>query len=240
MISRHLIATALLVSVVASDAEAQGGITSIPMSNRYAFGGDLVMSNPRGEFRKNAGIGFGIDGHALLAADRWGVAGMRLDLGIINYGNDTHRYSCGSFCRYDATTSNNIINLQVGGQLVMPRKKFLPYVGASYGVLWFTTNTNIQTADGTTSPYRSTIQHDDATGSFVLSGGLYVPMSGALGGFTGIVGVRYFTGGEADYLAPSSLQCTSSGGCVLRDPYHSHTDFIVYHIGLSSSMGARR
>ena len=239
MISRHLIATTLLC-VVASGADAQGGVISVPRSSRYAFGADLVMSNPRGEFKQNAGVGFGVDGHALLSADQWGVAGMRIDLGIIRYGNDTHTYSCGTFCRYDATTSNDIINLQVGGQLVMPRNRFLPYVGASYGLLWFTTDTKIETADGTTSPYRSTVQHDDATDSFVLSGGFYIPMSGALGGFTGIVGVRYFTGGEAEYLASKSLQCNSAGQCTLQPPFHSHTDFLVYHLGLSSSMGVRK
>jgi hypothetical protein len=240
VISHRIIVSTLLSAVFASGTAAQGGVTSIPMSNRYAFGADLVMSNPRGEFKENAGVGFGVDGHALLAADKWGIAGMRLDLGIIRYGNDRHTYSCGTFCRYDATTSNDIVNLQVGAQLVMPRKAFLPYVGASYGLLWFTTDTHIVTADQSTNPYRSTIKSDDATDTFVLSGGFYVPMGTALGGFTASVGARYYVGGDAEYLAPKSLQCNSSGSCSLQQPFHSQTDFIVYHIGLSSSMGARR
>ena len=239
MISRHIIASALL-AVVTSGAAAQGGITSVPMSSRYAFGADLAMSNPQGEFRENAGIGWGFNGHALLAADKWGVAGMRLDLGIIRYGNDRHTYSCGTFCRYDATTSNDIINLTVGAQLVMPRKTFLPYAGASYGMLWFTTDTRIETEDGSTSPYRSTIKKDDATDTFVLSAGFYIPLGSSLAGMTGIVGARYYVGGDAEYLASKSLQCNSSGTCNLQPAFHSQTDFIVYHIGVSSSMGARR
>lgn len=239
MISRHAIASALLLAIVATNAAAQGGVTSVPMSNRYAFGADLMMSNPRGEFKQNAGAGFGVDGHALLAADKWGIAGMRLDLGIIRYGNDRHTYSCGTFCRYDATTSNDIINLTVGAQLVMPRKAFLPYVGASYGLLWFTTDTRIETEDGSVSPYKSTIKADDATDTFMLAAGFYIPMT-VLSGFTASVGARYFVGGDAEYLASKSLQCSSGGSCMLQPRFHSQTDFVVYHVGLSSSMGARR
>lgn len=236
---RYSLTASLLLVAMATSAHAQEGVTKVPMSSRYSFGADFMIADPRGEFKNNAKAGFGFGGHALMSADQWGIAGMRIDLGMVRYGDETHRYSCGTLCTYDATTSNDIINLQVGAQLMMPRKAILPYIGASYGTLLFTTNSRVKTRDGSQSPFRHNVQEDDFTGSFMIGGGLYIPMTGALGGFTANIGARLFTGGEAEYLSAKSLQCNSTG-CTVQPPFKSRTDFVVYHVGVSSSMGVRK
>jgi len=229
----------LIAAPLFSTVVAQGGVVSTPVSHNFAFGADLVMSHPRGEFSRNAGPGFGFGGHALVATDKWGITGLRVDGGLISYGRERHRYSCGIFCRYNATTSNDIVNFQVGGQLVMPRKSIAPYVGLSYGVLWFNTHSEVETAEGTASPFEHNAKHSDVTGSYVFSGGLYVPLKGVLGGLTAVAGARLFTGGYAEYLTPESLQCNSTT-CTLASPFKSRTESLVIHVGASSSMGFRK
>ena len=210
-----------------------------PMFSMGSIGAELLMAHPRGELRENAGIGFGFGGHGLLAIDKWGIGGLRLDLGLINYGSETKRYECGQFCFYEATTTNNIINMQVGGQLVMPRKYILPYVGASYGALWFTTDSRVETDSDNPSPFRHNVRSGDATGSYMFASGVYFPMGGALAGLTGNIGARVFTGGYARYLTPKSLRREADGSYTVTS-YTSHTEFLVIHIGVSSSMGPKK
>ena len=240
-LARAICSAAVVVAVVAlsSPLAAQEDASRFPVSNRYSFGADFLTAHPRGELRQNAGTGFGFGGHALLGADNWGLAGVRIDLGMVRYGMERKRYRCGNFCYYEATTTNDIINLQVGGQLVMPRNMVLPYVGASYGMLWFTSNSNVETADGNPSPFRHDVESGDATQSYMFAGGFYFPMGGAFKGLTANLGMRLFTGGHARYLTPKSLVYDETTGQYTVTSYSSKTDFLMVHLGLSSSMGTR-
>ena len=236
---RSSIAFAALLAAFAGARVSAQDATRFPTSSAFSIGADFLTAHPRGELKQNAGTGFGFGGHGLLAADKWGIAGVRLDLGMVRYGMERKRYPCGQFCYYEATTTNDIINLQVGGQLVMPRNMVLPYVGASYGVLWFTSNSQIETEDGNPSPFRHDVESGDATDSFMFAGGFYFPMGGALSGLTANLGLRLFTGGYARYLTPKSLTQDSSGNYTVTS-YSSKTEFLVVHIGLSSSMGVKK
>ena len=232
---RAMIAVALL-GLATLPLSAQDA-TKFPVSQRFSFGADFLTAHPRGELKQNAGTGFGFGGHVLAGADEWGIAGIRLDLGMVRYGMERNRYRCGNFCYYEATTSNDIINLQVGGQLVMPRNMVLPYVGASYGVLWFTSNSNVETEDGNPSPFRHDVESGDATDSFMFAGGFYFPIGGAFKGLTANLGMRLFTGGYARYLTPKSLEYDETTSQYTVTPYSSKTEFLVVHLGVRSSMG---
>lgn len=213
--------------------------TKFPVNQRFSFGADFLTAHPRAELKQNAGTGFGFGGHVLMGADDWGIAGVRLDLGMVRYGMERKRYPCGQFCYYEATTTNDIINLQVGGQIVMPRNMVLPYIGASYGALWFTSNSQVESESDNPSPFRHNVESGDATGSFMLAGGFYIPMGGPLSGLTGNIGMRLFTGGYARYLTPRSLEQKPDGSYTVT-AYSSKTEFLVVHLGVSSSMGRKK
>ena len=233
------IAVALLATTLTAFSASAQEESRFPTSNWFSIGADFLTSHPRGDLKQNAGTGFGFGGNGLFAADKWGIAGLRVDLGMVRYGMERKRYPCGTFCYYEATTTNDIINLQVGGQLVMPGNLVLPYVGASYGTLWFTSNSNVETEDGTTSPFRHDVSSGDATASYMLAGGFYFPLGGAFKGLTANLGMRLFSGGEARYLTPKSVQQQPDGSYTVTS-FTSKTEFLVVHLGVNSSMGSRK
>ena len=244
MIRVRIVTVALLAMVTtASTAASQDGASDpskFPTSNWFSIGADFLTSHPRGDLKQNAGTGFGFGANGLFAADKWGIAGLRVDLGMVRYGMERKRYPCGTFCYYEATTTNDIINLQVGGQLVMPGNLVLPYIGASYGTLWFTSNSRVETEDGSTSPFRHDVGSGDATASYMFAGGFYFPLGGAFKGLTANVGMRLFTGGHAEYLTPRSINRDETTGEYTITRYKSDTEFLVVHLGINSSMGTRK
>jgi hypothetical protein len=231
---------AIAATLLAPDAiDAQTDASKFPTSTGFSIGADFLTAHPRGQLKQNAGTGFGFGGHGLLGTDKWGIGGVRIDAGMIRYGMETKRYPCGQFCYYEATTTNDIINLQVGGQIVMPRNMVLPYIGASYGMLWFTSNSQIETESDNPSPFRHNVESGDATSSYMIAGGFYFPLGGAFAGLTANLGMRLFTGGHARYLTPKSLTQDADGNYHVT-AYQSDTEFLVVHIGVSSSMGVKK
>ena len=238
IIAGAIVATSMASEKLSAQQSAEDA-TKFSVSQRFSFGADFLTAHPRGELKQNAGTGFGFGGHVLAGVDPWGIAGLRLDLGYLNYGNETNRYPCGQFCYYEATTTNNIINLQIGGQLAMPRNLVIPYIGASYGALWFTSTSRVETDSDQPSPFRHDVESGDATGSFMFAGGFYIPIGGAFKGLVANVGGRLFTGGYARYLTPKSLVQNPDGSYDITS-YSSDTEFLVVHVGVSSSMGGRK
>ena len=205
-------------------------------ASNWSFGAQLDVSIPRGEFDRHTKQGFGLSGHAIRALDGAGGLGLRADVGYLNYGYTRDTYPCGTFCRYEATTTNNIGILIAGPQFFLPTARFTPYVHASYGLLWFGTSSEVTNEGGSPSPFRHDVSANDVTGSYVLGGGFYVPMGGRWGGMVWHVGARFYGGGEADYLTGDSVQRDGSGNYTVT-PRHSRTEFWVYHVGVSSSTG---
>ena len=226
---------AALVSLIVAAAPADAQI-SISRAMRWSFGGDIGVSLPKGEFDRHTKQGFGLDGQVIWAMDEARTMGLRFDLGYIGYGYRKDEYPCGTFCRYEATTTNSIIVLAAGPQFFLPGPRFTPYVTGGYGMLWFTTSSTVTTPDGSPSPFRHEVDANDITGSYFLAGGLYLPLGGRMSGIVANVGVRFFGGGEADYLTGDSVQDDGMGGYTI-DMKHSRTEFWVVHVGISSSHG---
>ena len=224
---------ALSLATFALPASAQ---IHVSRATDWAFGGDLDISLPKGEFDRHTKQGFGLAGHVIKSLGEETGIGLRLDLGYINYGYKKDTYPCGTFCRYEATTTNNIIDMTAGGQFFMPSRYFTPYVHAGYGFLWFTTSSSVTGEDGSPSPFRHEVDADDITGTYVLGGGFYMPMGGKLGGMVASLGVRFYGGGEADYLTGDSVRRIGPGDYEI-DMKHSRTEFWVISVGIGSSMG---
>ena len=225
----------VIAAAVLSAAPA-GAQVVISRATNWAFGADLDLSLPKGEFDRHTKQGFGLAGHVLKQLGKGTGIGLRFDLGYINYGYTKDTYSCGSFCRYEATTTNNIINMTAGGQFFMPGKMFTPYVHAGYGFLWFTTSSSVTGEDDSPSPFRHDVDADDITGTYMLGGGFYIPVSDQLDGMVVSLGVRFFGGGEAGYLTGDSVRRVGTNQYEV-DMRHSRTEFWVISVGIGSSMG---
>ena len=57
---------------------------SIP--SRFSFGGDIVISQPKGEFANNVPTGYGFDLTGMFRIDPRGYLNIRADLGGVQYG----------------------------------------------------------------------------------------------------------------------------------------------------------
>ena len=93
-------------------------------------------SDPRGEFGKNTGTGWGGGATALLRVDKRSIINLRGDFSFLTDGNSTRRIDLagtGGLIRLDLKTSNNIASVVVGPQLLGPSGPFMPYASALAG-----------------------------------------------------------------------------------------------------------
>ena len=232
----HLRTGMLVVVASLLVTSAAGAQIEVSRAMRWSFGGELGVSLPKGEFDRHTKQGYGLAGHAIYALTRDASIGLRLDASLIGYGYQKDEYPCGTLCRYEATTNNNIVTLSLAPQFFLPTRRFTPYVAGGYGLLWFTTSSEVLDPDGSSSAFRHEVESDDVTGAYVADAGVYVPLGGRFRGIVANIGVRFFGGGEAEYLTGNSVQRDLSGNYTVTY-YRSRTEFWLVHIGLSSSTG---
>ena len=109
-------------------------------------GGHLLFANPVGEFDENVDFGFGLGAHVRLPVDDDGTLSLRLDLGFINYGNETIRICITQPCRVtgDLTTRNNIFLLGIGPEIGVGSGAARLYANASIGLAYFATTSSVE------------------------------------------------------------------------------------------------
>ena len=107
--------TAVLLALIAAFSPSPLGAQDTDTIPVFG-GGHLLFANPVGEFEENVDFGFGLGAHVRLPVDDDGTLSLRLDLGFINYGNETIRICITQPCRVtgDLTISNNILLLGIG------------------------------------------------------------------------------------------------------------------------------
>jgi opacity protein-like surface antigen len=103
-------------------------------------------------------------------------------------------------------TSNYIVPISIGPQLMWPTGHLRPYVTVGYGGQYFYTESRIEDTDESSSGLRTTNQSDETSG-WVAGGGLYVPITNKNGLNVSVdLGLQYVNGGHAQYLRPGSIQ----------------------------------
>src|SRR5689334_19704182 len=138
VLTRGALAALLLSSTTAagqgtSAAERRLGPATAAGEPRLQGGLSFSLGQPRGAFRDYVDDGIGVGGHALYRLDRRGAFAIRLDGGFLNYGRETLRLPLsdrpgGGRVRLDVTTTNDIVWLGVGPQLMAPRGPLRPYL----------------------------------------------------------------------------------------------------------------
>lgn len=205
----------LLVTVAASAASAQDpadagspGSRAMELVRRSSASIAIIQERPQGEFQRNVGLGYGVDGAYLFRLDRAGIWSLRASAGVASYGDESRRTplseTVGGRVTVDVTTRNYIIPMSIGPQLSWPTGSFRPYVNAGVGGQAFITESSVQ-GSGSFTPMASTTNHSSLASAWTAGGGIYMPLYVGKVQVQLDLGVQYFNGGTTRYLAPGSI-----------------------------------
>jgi hypothetical protein len=201
-------------------------------------GGHLQVSNPVGEFAENVGLGFGITGHGRLPVDDSGTLSLRLDLGFINYGNETIRICITLPCRVtgELTTSNNIFMLGIGPEVGVGSGRVQMYGNASLGLAYFATTSSVEGENNEGDPFAESTNFDDVTFAWTAGPGARLGVYSGAGADVFLdLFARYHGNGQARYLRKGDIRDQPDGSVVI-DPQQSETNFWTFGLGVSVAM----
>jgi opacity protein-like surface antigen len=221
----------------ASVGQKRGPATA---SGEPRFQGGLSLSGAQtlGDFHEYVKNGFGVAGHALYRADRYGAFALRLDGGFLNYGSETLELPLsdrpgGGRVGLDVTTSNNIFWLGVGPQLMVPAGPVRPYANATAGFSYFATTSSVK-GRSDYEPFANDTNFDDTPFSWGGGAGVLIPVSHKARSLVFIdIGARYHNNGKSvQYLREGGVQDLPNGG-ILLTPIRSRADMVTWHVGVS-------
>jgi len=214
-----------------SKLDAQIPFYSGSLPSRFSFGGDLVISQPKGEFANNVPNGFGFDLTGMFRVDPRGFFNIRADLGGVHYGRETQRVNFPNTGRVslDVETSNRIAFGAIGAQLQIPDGWFRPYASASIATTYFWTESALSGIDASDDSF-STTNYDDWSRAWVFGGGLMIPFGKSMGALN--FGARYHYGAEATYLREGDIT-DNPDGTITLSPRRSKTDLVLWQLGVS-------
>lgn len=234
-IGRALALTFGITSTALAQAAATTDSTTATseLARRSSFSVSFVQSRPQGAFGHNVGLGYGLDGAYLFRLDEHGVWSLRVNAGVASYGDESRQTplseTVGGRVTVDVTTSNYLVPVSIGPQLSWPTGAVRPYANAGVGALGFVTESSVHGTDNALS-FASTTNHSSIVGAWVVGCGVFIPLSVRSRSVDIDVGVQYFRGGVARYLAPGSI-VDLPGAQISVTPLESVTHTAVLRIG---------
>lgn len=231
LIGAPLIATTFAASPLAAQSGPRTP-TGI-LSGRIAF----AVAEPKGEFGRNTGTGFGLDASGLWRLEAQGLLHLRMDAAFLSYASSTRRiplYGTGNLIKLDLKTSSNIFTLVGGPQLLGPKGVFTPYVSALGGFSYFYTSTNVEGSNNSNNEFASTTNSSDFSLAYGGSAGAYLRVyKSQMREVRLDLGARYLRHDNVSYLNDQRVQEAFENN---RDPIplHGRADFVTYYIGLNT------
>lgn len=194
----------------------------------------ITQSRPMGGLKNNIGLGYGGSGAYMLRLDRAGFLSLRADVALIDYGHESMRVplssTIGGRIQVKVITSNYIVPVSIGPQLMWPTGIVRPYVTAGIGGQFFYTDSRIDGTDGNVDVLRTTNQ-SDGTGTWVAGGGVYVPITSGHVNASLDLGVQFVNGGNAQYLRPGSIEDLPNSQIRIT-PLESETRMTLVRVGV--------
>jgi hypothetical protein len=213
----------------ASVAEAQIVMNPASGPSRFSFGGDGVMSQPKGEFASNVGRGWGFNLNGMYRIDYKGYLNLRADFGTVQYARerkDASFFGITGRVNLDLETTNNIAWGAIGPQIMIPDGPFRPYANAAVAYTNFSTTSTLSDPYGQFQPISNQNQHDGSH-AWIFGSGFQIPF-GTSGAFN--FGGKYYYGGRATYLTKGDITDNPDGTITLH-PRNSKTDMVIWQIG---------
>jgi len=220
-----------------------GSVSALPaqrrpfseITPRMSASGHLQVSEPRGDFGANTGNGFGVGGTALFRLDPSGITNFRVDAGFLTYGNSTRRIplsGTGGLVKLDLRTSNNIISVVAGPQLLGPSGVFMPYASVLGGFSVFWTESSVEGSRNDNTPFASTTNASDAVLAYGGAAGAYVRVYNGERPLRLDFGARYLRHDNVKYLNDKRVRDAFEQN---RDPIpvRSRADFLTYYVGVN-------
>ena len=142
-----------LIAASSSQLDAQIVFNSMSVPSRFSLGGDVVISQPKGEFASNVPNGYGFDLTGMFKVDPRGFFNIRADLGGVQYGRETQRVNFPNTGRVSLNleTDNRIGFGSIGAQLQIPDGWFRPYANAAIASTYLFTQSSISGTDNSSA-----------------------------------------------------------------------------------------
>nr|MCU0648933.1 hypothetical protein [Gemmatimonadaceae bacterium] len=203
-------------------------------------GAALLVAAPQGEFKNTTdnAIGFGAGGHFLAGLDPASVLNWRVDASFLTYGNVTQRVplspTLGNLIRVDLRTSNNILNVVTGPQLLAPRGPIMPYANVLGGFSVFWTESTVEGSNNV-QPFANTTNTSDISWSYGGSAGAYIKVWNGERPISLDLGARYLRQDDAKYLTRQQIRDATGVDALQRlQPSRTRADFVTYYLGVSA------
>ncbi|HXL86112.1 MAG TPA: hypothetical protein VN927_02840 [Gemmatimonadaceae bacterium] len=215
----------------ASAAEAQIVLNPVSGPSRFSFGGDGVMSQPKGEFASNVGRGWGFNLNGTYRIDYKGFLSIRADAGTVQYARerkDASFFGITGRVALNLETTNNIAWGAIGPQIMIPDGPFRPYANAQVAYTDFSTTSTLGDPYGQFQPISNQNAHDGSH-AWIFGSGFQIPF-GTSGAFN--LGAKYYYGGRATYLTKGDITDNPDGTITLH-PRNSKTDMVLWQLGFT-------
>jgi hypothetical protein len=219
-----------IVAVGAGSATAQA---DAEVGARSSVSVSVTQMRPVGPLSVNIGSGFGASAAFLHPLDRRGILSLRADVGISEYGDETTTVpfseTVGGRVEVAVRTSNFLVPASIGFQVTPSLGSVEPYVNVGVGAEAFFTESRVEPTTGGEALAGTTNQWDVAL-AWTVGGGLYLPIGSALPNVAVDIGVQYYRGATAEYLAPGGIADLPGGGLAIT-PMTSSTHLLALRVG---------
>lgn len=238
----------LLLGAEAAAAQERGDwsrrIDRRPAANpAFALDLHLMGADATGEFSEFVDGGFGGQLGLRFGLDRRAIVGLRVDGGFMIYGHEreTLCFPAPIGCRIgtDLTTTNTVAYGGVGPELAIPGP-VSPYVFATYGISWFSTQSSLSGVDDWDEDLFDTRHYGDVVGAARFGGGLRFGVGGHDGGRVAIdLGAEYHRNGVAEYLREGDILDHPDGSITLF-PNRTEANYMTFRVGVQIGLGGGR
>ena len=195
----------------------------------------FIQARPQDQLAHNIGLGYGGQATYLFRLDSRGFAHLRGDLALLGYGIERKHVplspTIGGRIRVDVSTTNYILPLSIGPELMWPTGPVRPYVNAGLGTQVFWTESSVSGSDDVDGTLASTTNQSDWTSTWVAGGGVFLPVKAGKAIVSIDLGVQYVAGGRAQYLRPGSIRDVSDTQIAIT-PLESMTHMALIHLGV--------
>jgi len=236
---------ALMLATEAAEAQQRGPYAAElerrqAVNPRFALNLSLVGADAIGEFEQFVDGGFGGQAGVRLGVDRRAILGIRVDGGFMVYGHErqTVCFSAPIGCRIgtDVTTTNTIGYGGIGPELAVPGP-VSPYVFATWGFSWFSTQSSLSGVDDWDEDLFNTRHYGDFVGATRFGGGLRFHVGG--GGVAVDLGAEYNRNGVAEYLREGDILDHPDGSITLF-PNRTEANYMTFRAGVQIGLGGGR